>query len=104
MKREKTNRRRKLYEVITDFAEIPADTVTSVPTLIVRGEHEVEADGVGGILEYGERQVMLAVGKRRVLITGEMLTLSNFTDDSLLVRGNIAAVHLSEDGNAQGTA
>ena len=92
------NRRRRLYEAVADAVELPADAVSGIPVFTVRGYHEVEADGCDGILEYDERHVILSVRGRRVSVVGEMLTLSDFRDTMLTVRGNIRAVYLTEDG------
>ena len=91
-------RRRRLYEVVADAVELPADAVSNIPVFTVRGYHEMEADGCDGILEYDERRVMLSVSGRRVTVVGESLTLSDFRDGTLFVRGNIHAVYLTEDG------
>lgn len=95
-----TGRRRKLYELISSATELPSDAVSSIPTFVIRGLHEVEADGCDGILEYGDQSVMLAVRGRRVYIKGDSLTLSDFFGESLTVRGNITSISITEDENA----
>ena len=101
--RDKINRRRKLYEVISQVTEIPADAVSSVPTLVIRGLHEMEIDGCVGILEYTDTKVVLSctfgpLGKnRRITVDGTMLTLSDFSDNVLFIRGNIGSVNLTEE-------
>lgn len=93
----KNHRHKQLYEIIADTVEVPSDAISSIPVFTVRGYHEVEADGCDGILEYSDERVVLAVGKRRVTITGDLLTLSDFRGSILTVRGNIDAVYLTED-------
>ena len=101
--REKTNRRRSLYELISSSVEMPADAVAKMPTFVIRGLHEVEADGCSGILEYCDSRVVLScsfgvLGKEhRMTVTGEMLTLSDFSDGVLHIRGNIQSVALTEE-------
>ena len=90
------NRRRRLYEIVSEVTEMPADAVSSVPTFVIRGLHEVEADGCDGILEFSENRVTLEVGERRVTVTGNSITLSDFSDGVLFVRGNIDSVRLTE--------
>ena len=76
---------------------MPADAVSSVPTFVIRGLHEVEADGCDGILEFSENRVTLEVGERHVTVTGNHITLSDFSDGVLFVRGNIDSVRLTEE-------
>ena len=102
--RETANRRRRLYEVISEITEMPADAVSSIPTLTLRGLHEFEADGCDGILEYSDTRVVLSCsrfvfpnGSRRITVGGTMLTLSDFSDGVLFVRGNIDSVVIGEE-------
>lgn len=100
---DRTNRRRRLYEIIAESTEMPADAVARIPTFVIRGLHEVEADGCGGILEYCDTRVVLscslgALGKKhRMTVQGTMLTLSDFSDGRLHIRGNIGSVILTEE-------
>ena len=101
--REKTNRRRRLYEVIAEAAEMPVDSVSAVPTFTVRGLHELEADGCDGILEYCDTRVVFSCrfgmggGRRRVTVSGDKLILSVFSERVLTVHGNISSVTFTED-------
>ncbi|MGN1410874.1 MAG: YabP/YqfC family sporulation protein [Eubacteriales bacterium] len=88
-KKKHKNRRRKLYERIADFCEVPADMVSNVPVFEIRGHHEIEITGCDGILEYNDRIIILTVGRDRFTVTGEFLVLSDFRDNVLFVRGNI---------------
>lgn len=83
------NRRRRLYERLADFCEVPADMVSNVPVFVIRGHHEIEISGCGGILEYNDRRVILKVGRDKFTVTGESLALSDFRENVLFVRGNI---------------
>ncbi len=89
------NRRRTLYEEVADAVEFPVDAVARIPVFTVRGLHEAEIDGCDGILEYGETLVVLSAGKTDVRVDGEYLTLSDFREGRLTVRGNIRSIDFS---------
>lgn len=94
---EKKNRRKKLYELVSDAVELPPDAIAPIPVFVIRGEHEVEIEGCDGILEYDENRVALSVKGRRSVINGSKLVLSDFRGSILTVRGNIYAVDLTGD-------
>ena len=100
--REKKNRRRKLYELIADETELPSDAFARIPTVTVRGLREVEIDGCGGILEYGEERVVLACpygirGTKKLRIDGKQLILSDFSCGTIRVRGEIRSIDFTEE-------
>lgn len=88
-------RKRKLYEKIAALCEIPQESVADIPIFVIRGRHEVEVEGCTGILEYDSEKIVLAVdksGRGKFTVTGDMLTLNDFSNRLLFVRGNIASV------------
>ena len=95
--------RKNLGEAVASLLEIPVDDVVPVPVFTIRGRREIEAEGCAGILEYtGERVVLDAAG-HRFTVTGSCLTLENFTERTLTVRGRIASVSFGgEDGEGAG--
>ena len=96
---ELRKRRRKLYEKIAEFCEIPQESVADIPVFVLRGRHELEAEGCTGVLEYEAERIILSVGKNRITVRGSFLELSDFSDRHLCVRGNIESVSY---GNADG--
>lgn len=99
-------RKRKLYEKIAALCEIPQESVADIPVFVIRGRHEVEVEGCTGILEYDSGKIVFAVGKsgrERFTVTGDMLTLNDFSDRLLYVRGNIASASFDDtDQSAKG--
>lgn len=83
-------RKRKLYEIIAAMCEVPEDVVGSIPVFVLRGQHEMEVTGCSGVREYSEKTIILALGKELFTITGDALELTDFRDNVLYIRGNIA--------------
>ena len=88
---------KKLYEILADLCEVPADAVAPIPVFVIRGKREIEISGCTGILEYERDRIVLAIGRDRFTVTGECLLLDGFREKTLTVHGNIAAVSFGED-------
>jgi len=71
----------------------------NIPVIIIRGRHEIEVSGCCGILEYENETVVLSMGKERFRVRGEALTLSDFREDTLYIRGSISSAEYVEDQN-----
>jgi len=91
--------RKKLYEKISAAIDIPQDIIANIPVIIIRGRHEIEVSGCCGILEYENETVVLSMGKERFRVRGEALTLSDFREDTLYIRGSISSAEYVEDQN-----
>ena len=102
MHRKTDERRRKLYEIIAEICEIPADAVFSVPVFVLRGKHELEITGCTGVKEYTGERIVLALKKELFTVTGDMLELTDFSDSVLYIRGNIGAMKFGADGGDEG--
>lgn len=90
--------RKKLYERVADWLEVPVSVTAPIPVFIIRGKREIEVEGCTGILEYGEERIVLAVGKNdRFSVRGKNLTLSDFRRRILYVRGEIASAVWGEE-------
>ncbi len=99
---ESRKRRRKLYEKISAFLEIPQESVADIPVFVLRGRHELEAEGCTGVLEYEAERIILALAKGRITVLGNMLELSDFSDRHLCVRGNIESVSFGDADGGDG--
>ena len=62
-----------------------------MPVFTIRGRREIGVEGCTGILAYTEEQVILAAGTVRFTVTGRRLSLENFAERSLTVRGEIVS-------------
>ena len=89
---EREKRRRKLYEILADLCEVPPETVTDIPVFVLRGKHELEIEGCTGVREYTAGRIVLAVKKELFTVTGEKLELTDFSGDTLYIRGVISGM------------
>ena len=97
--RNGTKRRRKrLYENLADFLEIPADQVAKIPVFTIRGKREIEIEGCTGILEYEPERIVLAVGRDRFTVEGSALILEDFAEKTLYIRGEIRSARFGREG------
>lgn len=85
-----------IVKKLSDLMSLPLEVMTGIPVLTLRGREELEADGCTGILEYTPTQVVLAVKRDKVTIAGEELTLTDFRNTVLTVRGRILSVTYGE--------
>ena len=93
-------KRRRLYENLADFLEIPADQVARIPVFTIRGKREIEVEGCTGILEYEPERIVLAVGKDRFTVDGDALVLEDFLEGTLYIRGEITSAKFGGEGTA----
>ena len=85
--------------MLAAFCEIPEEVIGHTPVLVIRGQHELEVCGCTGIREYGKERIVLAFGKEQLAVSGEMLELTDFRENTLYVRGKIHSVtYETEEG------
>ena len=85
-----------IVKKLSDLMSLPLEVMSGIPVFTLRGQEELEADGCTGILEYTPTRVVLAVKREKVMITGEELTLTDFRNTVLTVRGRILSVTYGE--------
>ena len=85
-----------IVKKLSDLMSLPLEVMTGIPVFTLRGREELEADGCTGILEYTPTRVVLAVKRDKVTIAGEELTLTDFRNTVLTVRGRILSVTYGE--------
>lgn len=73
--------------------DLPQSALTGLPHLSLDGG-EVEIEGHGGILEYTEEQISVAVKNGVVRVTGAGMTLTAMNGQSLRFSGQIASIEL----------
>ncbi len=73
------------------------DMLARIPVVVVRGMREAEVFGCAGIFEYGGERVTLSLEGSLCTVTGEGLTLEDFQDGTLFVRGAIREVIFGEE-------
>lgn len=98
---KKRGRSKKLYEIIAETFEIPQDVVSNIPVFTIRGTHEIEISGCRGILTYDSNHIVVSIGNGAEVfcVCGEELSLSDFRDRILYIRGTIHSTNFSSGGN-----
>ena len=87
-----------LWQTAAEAMDAEGDMLARIPVVVVRGMREAEIFGCAGILEYGGERVTLAMEGSLCTVTGEGLTLEDFQDGTLFVRGVIREVSFGEEG------
>ena len=81
--------RKRLYETAAEWMGAETDRIAPLPVFILRGRREIEASGCDGILEYGPERIVLSAKGEIFTVNGRGLTLEDFSDGELFVRGEI---------------
>ncbi len=97
---KKNGRRVRLYERIADFCEVPDELVARVPVFVLRGRHQIEISGASGITEYSDSVIVLSVGRDKFTVRGMGLTITDFREAVICVRGDI--VSAAFEGSVEG--
>ena len=88
-----------LWQTAEKAAGAEGDMLARIPVYVVRGSREVEIWGCAGILEYGSSEVRLAMERGTAAVRGTELTLEDFEDGVLTVRGLIEGLSFGEEEN-----
>ena len=94
--REKRVRRpsRPLWQTAAEAVGAEGDLLARIPVIVVRAMREAEITGCVGILDYGPERVALQMEREVWVLTGEGLTLEDFRDGTITVRGLIRGMRL----------
>ena len=76
--------------------DISPDIISGV-RVEIRGQNRLLLQGCRQILQYGEREMLLDLGKMRLRICGERLWCTSFVSGALGVSGHICSVSFEED-------
>ena len=88
-----------LWQAAEKLAGAEGELLARIPVYVIRGTREAEIWGCAGILEYGSGRVRLAMERGEATVTGENLTLEDFEDGILTVRGVIEGIAFGEEEN-----
>ncbi len=87
-----------LWQTAAEAMGAEGEMLARIPVVVIRGMREAEICGCCGILEYGDARVTLALEGSVCTVTGEGLTLEDFRDGTLFVRGVIGRIVFGEEG------
>ena len=79
---------------INKMLEIPKETYTNEPKLIIMGFNEIVIENYKGILEYEEYYIKLSTHIGTININGFNLKLEKMTEDSLKITGKIESLDI----------
>ena len=74
--------------------EMPRETYTNEPKVIITGFNELYIENYKGILEYEEYFIKLATYIGSININGFNLKLEKMTEDSLKIKGKIESLDI----------
>lgn len=86
--------KKKNYNKIDKFLELPKEVCSNVPKIIITGFDEMIIENFKGILEYEEFFVRISTYIGLVSINGYGLSLENMTDDDIKVKGKIESIEM----------
>ena len=88
---------RPLWLTAAEAVGAEGDLLARIPVIVVRAMREAEITGCAGILDYGPERVMLQMERDVWSLTGAGLTLEDFRDGTLAVRGLIRGIRLGRE-------
>ena len=77
--------------------EIPAEVVSDIPKITMKGFERILIENYKGILEYEEYFVKINVHIGNININGINLNLNEITSEDILVTGNITGVEFENN-------
>ena len=90
------NSRRRLQELL-GAGDFPAEILTGVPVIEIKGDTETVVINHRGILSYQEDAVRIASGLGPICIRGKDLVIYRMNRERIQLRGSVLAVLLGEE-------
>lgn len=72
--------------------DFPETLLQGQPQITLLGNKQVFIDGCGGILEYGTELIKISCGKYTITLEGDNLNITELTDKSCSVSGNLSLI------------
>ena len=79
-------------EKITEFLELPKDTLLGASIITLMGNQELRVENYKSILDYREDYILLQAKKYRIQIKGRKLQIAYYTKDEMKICGYITEV------------
>lgn len=74
---------------IADCLELPAEAVSDVPLITVRGRDTVIVENYKRILGFSEEELRIMTGNGALCIKGDKLRLAFLKKDSVCIKGSL---------------
>lgn len=81
-----------LPEKVERAFELPLGSLSSAVRIELMGNKKAIISGCHGIVEYDDDLVRMQTGSGMIRFTGNTLSISNLTEDSAVVEGNILSL------------
>ena len=85
------------WQAAAELLGAEGDLLARIPVFVVRGNREIEVKGCAGILEYDGERIALEMDGEICVVTGHGLTLGDFSEGFLCVRGEIGSLRFAEE-------
>lgn len=80
-------------EWLANRTGLPIELLTGAPTLLFNGKYQLWIENYKRIIEYQDGTLRLQTGQGRVSITGQGLSIDEFTHDGMRVSGRFTGVN-----------
>ena len=100
MRNTEKTARKPAWQTVSDLTGAEGDLIARIPVFVVRGNREIEVEGCAGILEYDGERIVLETGAETCVVSGRGLTLGDFEDGFLRVRGEIGSICFAPEEDA----
>jgi len=85
-------------ERMAELFDLPGEVVAGLSSITLTGDSRVYIDRHNGILEYGDRRILLRCGKRITVVEGSGLEILAMSARELIITGKISGVSFGEVG------
>ena len=94
MLKKKINR---AAERLMRLADFPIEAAGDVPTVEIKGEHELYVTGCESILELESERIVIKTKRQTIYIIGEELEISEFLASGICATGKVNEVRFARD-------
>lgn len=84
----------KQKQTMAERLSLPAEAVSQAPLTEIRGKRSVTIENHGGILEYSEECVRIAVQRGAIRVVGSEICIARMTKQRVEIRGRLSRVEL----------
>lgn len=79
---------------IMNRLDLPTETLGAVPRLTLTGGNEVFIENHRGLAGYSRELIIVNGGRKKLLIHGDGLELSNMTAEEIIIKGQILSIDI----------
>ena len=87
-------RNRGVMQKFCDLADLPDEPLNGLPLVEIAGDRRVLIERHLGVTEYTKERILIKVRIGQICVYGDEMELSSMTKGQLIIRGQIAGVHI----------